>query len=131
MTTDNTQQQQHWLETYKSLIALSIEGFKFCALVNGGAAVAVLAYLGSIAGSKCVRAPDMRVPMGAFLLGLTACGLAMVFAYLTQLRLLNETRQGYNSRPAHTIALWIAVALTVVSLAAFAVGSWQAVIRFH
>jgi hypothetical protein len=38
--TDSTQQQ--WLETYKSLIAISVEGFKFSALANGGAAVALL-----------------------------------------------------------------------------------------
>jgi hypothetical protein len=38
-----------WLETYKSLISLSTEGFKFCALANGGAAVAILAYLGNVA----------------------------------------------------------------------------------
>lgn len=36
----------HWLETYKSLVTLSVEAFKFSALANGGAAVALLAYLG-------------------------------------------------------------------------------------
>lgn len=35
---------QHWIETYKSLITLAVEGFKFAALANGGAAVALLAY---------------------------------------------------------------------------------------
>ena len=39
----------YWLETYKSLITLSIERFKFSAFANGGAAVALLAYLGNIA----------------------------------------------------------------------------------
>jgi hypothetical protein len=37
----------HYTETYKSLITLSVEGFKFCALANGGAAVALLACLGN------------------------------------------------------------------------------------
>ena len=48
----------HTDQTYKSLIHLSIEGFRFCALANGGAAVALLAYLGNIAskapGLACV-----------------------------------------------------------------------------
>ena len=44
-----------WLETYKSLISLSTEGFKFCALANGGAAVAILAYLGNVAGKNGAR----------------------------------------------------------------------------
>ena len=34
---------QHWIETYKSPIQISIEGFKFAALANGGAAIALLA----------------------------------------------------------------------------------------
>ncbi len=32
--------REHFIETYKSLVALSTEGFKFCALANGGAEVA-------------------------------------------------------------------------------------------
>jgi hypothetical protein len=40
----------HLEETYKGLIPLSIEAIKMLALVNGGAAVAILAYLGNIAG---------------------------------------------------------------------------------
>jgi hypothetical protein len=123
--------QQHWLETYKSLITLSIEGFKFSALANGGAAVAMLAYLGNVAGSKCLHPPDMRIPMGAFLAGLAACGFAMLFAYLTQLKLLNE---GNSPRPPvlrHTWFLWTAIGLFATSLAAFGVGSWQAVLRLH
>jgi len=128
MATDMT--NQHWLETYKSLISLSIEGFKFSALANGGAAVAMLAYLGNIAG-KGTPTPDMRCPMAAFLTGLTACGFAMLFAYLTQLKLLNEI--GRPDRPVvpHGWMLWAAIVLFVCSLAAFGVGSWQAVVRFR
>ncbi len=46
-----------WVETYKSLITLSTEGFKFCALANGGPAVALLACLGNVAGK------DHSVPL--------------------------------------------------------------------
>ena len=119
--------QQHWLETYKSLITLSTEGFKFSALANGGAAVALLAYLGNLAG-KNTSAPDMRASMGAFLTGLIALGLAFVLAYLTQLQLLNE-----SSRPSPTRHVWFlrgAILLFVASLGAFAVGCWEAVRRF-
>lgn len=120
----------HWLETYKSLITLSIEGFKFCALANGGAAVALLAYLGNIA-SKAGAVPDMQCPMAAFLAGLTACGLSMMFAYLTQLKLLNEF--GPNRKPelSHAWVLWAAIAFFACSLFAFGFGSWQAVLRFR
>ena len=120
----------HWLETYKSLITLAVESFKFAALANGGAAVALLAYLGN-AAAKSGSAMDMRCPMGWFLTGLAACGASMVFAYLTQLKLLGEI--GRTGRPtlSHGWILWLAILLFVCSLVTFGVGSWQAVIRFH
>ena len=118
-------ENDHWLETYKSLITLSIEGFRFAALANGGAAVALLAYLGNVAGKGGM--PDMRCPMAWFLAGLCACALAMACGYLTQLRLLNE--RAY-SRPRHKWPLWAAILAFVASFTCFAVGAWQAVTHF-
>lgn len=119
----------HWLETYKSLISISIEGFKFGALANGGAAVALLAYLGNVAGKQS-SVPNMRVPMAAFLAGLCFVGAAMLFSYLTQLKLLSEI--GVSARPklSHGWSLWLAILSFICSLSAFAYGSWQAVVRF-
>lgn len=122
--------REHWLETYKSLITISLEGFKFSALANGGAAIALLAYLGNVAG-KGVPTPDMREPMFAFLFGLTACGLSMLFAYLTQLKLLNEIGRSERLTFKHGWLLWSAIVLFAGSIVAFGVGSWQAVARFH
>jgi hypothetical protein len=122
--------REHWLETYKSLITLSIEGFKFSALANGGSAVALLAYLGNVVG-KGAPTPDMRCPMLAFLTGLAACGLSMLFAYLTQLKLLNEIYLPEKPSFTHDWLLWGAILLFACSIIAFGVGSWQAVIRFH
>ena len=119
----------HWLETYKSLITLSIESFKFSALANGGAAVALLAYLGNIAG-KTTSAADMRCPMLAFLTGITLCGFAMLFGYLTQLKLLNEIGRTERFAIRHSLFLWLAITFFAASIIAFGVGSWQAVIRF-
>jgi uncharacterized membrane protein YidH (DUF202 family) len=122
---------QHWIETYKSLITLSIEGFKFALFANGGAAVALLAYLGNVSG-KGSSVPDMHCAMAKFLVGIVACGLAMVFAYLTQLQLLNESRRGaVPPRLSHAWPLWAAIILFVVSIVLFGVGSWQSVTHFR
>jgi hypothetical protein len=120
--------QQHWLETYKSLITISVEGFKFLALANGGAAVALLAYLGST-GSH--GAANMVCPMVAFAIGVAACGLAMLCAYLTQLILFNDLSADRSGNQRHPLILWIAIALFVVSLIAFGVGSISAAMRFQ
>jgi len=37
------------IETYKSLISISTEGIKFCGLINGGAVIAILTFIGSMA----------------------------------------------------------------------------------
>lgn len=124
----NAPQHDDWLETYKSLITLSTEGFKFCALANGGAAVAILAYLGNVVG-KGFAAPDMSCPMAFFLAGLVLCGATMLFAYLTQLSCLNRISQ--RKDPSKDWRLWVAIALFVCSLAAFAIGSWKAVVAFR
>jgi hypothetical protein len=116
-----------WVETYKSLITLSTEGFKFCALANGGAAVALLAYLGNVAGKDhSVPLPDMRCPMGAFLGGLAFCGIAMLFAYLSQLERLNRVVRGEDTRGDWRLT----VAMVFVILSLFGTGSLLAVVSF-
>jgi hypothetical protein len=121
-------QHDDWLETYKSLIVLSTEGFKFCALANGGAAVAILAYLGNVANSGSVR-PDMRCPMAAFLAGLLFCGIAMFAAYWNQLSRLNRVSE--RKDPSKDWRLWVAIAFAILSLVAFACGAWLAVVKFR
>lgn len=115
-------QSEHWLETYRSLIAISTEGFRFSALINGGAAVAILAYLGDVS-SGSTPSPDMRCAVGAFLCGLLLCGASLVFAYFTQLRLLNEMREEKPPIIHHGFLLWLSVILFLASLAAFGIGS--------
>ena len=127
MATDRS--DQHWLETYKSLITLSIEAFKFAALANGGAAVALLAYIGNVA-AKCGNPPDMRRAMASFLAGLCALGFSMLCSYLTQLKLLNESNATQKPKLSHRWLLWSGIVLFVTSLVMFGVGSWQAIVGF-
>jgi uncharacterized BrkB/YihY/UPF0761 family membrane protein len=113
------------LETYKSLVTLSTEGFKFSALINGGAAVALLAYLGNVAGKDAAR-PDMSCAMFAFLFGLALVGFAWLFAYLTQLKRLNDIVDSQN--PRGSWRLNVAITLSVLSLVAFIAGAVLAVV---
>lgn len=119
---------EHQLETYKSLMSIATEGFKFSALINGGAAVAILAYLGNIAG-KYLPVPNMQCAMAFFVSGIFLCGGAMVFAYVTQLVLFNELN-GPPPHVKHAKFLYVAITLFVLSLAAFGVGSMTAIQQF-
>lgn len=117
-----------WIETYKSLITISTEGFKFCALANGGAAVAILAYLGNIAG-KSGATPDLRGAMAWFLAGLVFCGVGVLFAYLTQLNRLNLLAK--REQIQRDWRLGVAVLAMALSIGAFACGAWSAVSSFR
>ncbi len=121
--------KEHAIETYKSLTQISVEGLKLLAILNGGAAVAILAYLGNIAGKER-PIPDMRWPMGLYLLGLVLCGFAFIASYLTQLRLYNESVGRSGRIIFHQHWLRIALACVLLSIVAFAVGSLLAVWRF-
>ncbi len=61
----------HPEETYKSLITISVEALKLVALINGGAAVAILVYLGNLAS----RSGDTHPPNMAWALICFATGL--------------------------------------------------------
>ena len=116
------------LETFKSLVTHSAEGFKFLSLANGGAAVALLTYLGSF-GNKAVKAPNMSDPMLWFLAGLVCAGAGWFFAYMTQYRHY-QAEIGMSTDERHLFWWWPAAIAYAVSLALFAVGCWRAVSFF-
>ena len=121
----------HLTETYKSLITLAVEALKMLAIVNGGAAIAVLTYLGNLAGRPApgVKLPDMTSAILWYCGGLTAAITAFVIAYVTQLCLYNEGRKrrsGYAIRQWHAVGVWICVALAFASVGAFSKGCWVA-----
>ena len=84
--------EEHALETYKSLISISTEALKALQLVNGGAVVALLAYLGQ-ASDRATLAVEVKCPMAFFVLGLVTATAAFIPSYLTQLALYQEDRR--------------------------------------
>ncbi|SRR6266568_3542199 len=122
--------QERLTETYKSLITISIEGFRYLVLINGGAVVALLTYLGNVAKNG-PPVPNVSMAMASFLVGLVACGVAMSFAYITQLRLLNELIMSGKLAVRHVFSLWAAMAGFAISLVSFSIGAWLAVGAFQ
>jgi hypothetical protein len=118
--------ESHRLETYKSLVAISIEAFKALQLVNGAAIVVLLGYLGQVSG-RAALAGRMLCPLVMFILGLTLGTIAFATSYLTQFALFNESVPGYRGRP-HTWWLWWTFGIALSSLVTFAVGAVKAVL---
>ena len=111
----------HSQETYKSLMLYGSTSIKFVLLVNGGAVIALLTFLGNLIKNDAVHI-DMAWPMGCFFIGIVVGGLSNVTAYLTQLRLFNEG-QGVRHATPYTTWLNLTVALIVLSIALFAAGA--------
>jgi hypothetical protein len=121
----------HLMETYKALITISVEALKTLALVNGGAAVAILTYLGNLvvhtpAGTS---APNMAPALLWYCGGLIAITTAFVIAYVTQLALYNEEirrRAGDRLPQYHISGVWAGVLLALFAAFAFGMGCLDA-----
>lgn len=118
----------HIEETYKALITISIEALKLLALVNGGAAVAVLTYLGNLAVHSG-HLPNLKPALLWYCGGLLATTLAFVIGYMTQLRLFNEERRRYDGTAfyrLHWIGVWLGILLALFASIAFGFGCYRA-----
>jgi len=85
------------VEAHKGVLALVTEAFKYLALANGGAAVAVLSKLGA---DGSIYAPERALAPFAF--GLMACGCSVLVMLMAEMLLLHQrpdsSKQGRSSR---------------------------------
>jgi len=115
----------HKEETYKSLIQIGMSVLKFVLLANGGAAVALLAFIGKIY-SPDAQIPNVTVSLGWFLAGLFSGGLAHFMAYITQLRLYKEPEERVHLciMQRHETWLYISMGLVLAGIFCFGIGCW-------
>lgn len=120
--------RQHKIETYKSMISISVEAFKYLALLNGGAAAGMLAAADKMV--KILPLCSLRFTLACFVVGLVADGLALFLSYWTQNSLFNE---GFSRAPAgrHITMVKAAVAFCILSLLAFCIGALVAAVNIH
>lgn len=111
----------HQEETYKSLMLYGNNALEFVLLINGGAVIALLTFLGNLLKTDTV-AIHMGWPMGCFLIGIIVGGLANLTAYYTQLMLFNES-VGNTDHTIHTKWLYITLALVILGILLFGAGS--------
>ena len=102
---------------------------KFVLLVNGGAVIALLTFLGNFLKTNQVGV-DMAWPMGCYLLGIILGGIANMTAYQTQLALYNEG-MGNNLKHGHSTWLIMTIILVTLGIILFGVGSILALIELR
>lgn len=134
--------KEHRVETYKSMITVSLEAYKYLALLNGGAAAGMLANSGRLV--DLIGASNFRVSIELFTWGLVSTGIAMIFAWLTQNRLHNENlirsenfMRFHRAEPALSYKQWhrlhvkLALIATTSSVVLFAWGAIRAAKHIH
>jgi hypothetical protein len=99
-------------------------------VLNGGALVACLTFLGNQA-AKLIKKPPLPIPemLQFYLLGLSLTALAFLVAYFMQLRLYGEEirrREGQSVVRLHGHLINVAGILLVAAVVSFCVGSWFA-----
>ncbi|MEX3776188.1 hypothetical protein [Pseudomonas sp. MYb118] len=113
------------LEMFKSIIETGQNAIKSIMLLNGGAAVALLAFIGKLAGTGQI--PLFATPLTTFVIGAFTAGLTSGISYLTQLIYSEEGKL----RTRSGIALQaIAVLLGLLGLAAFGYGTYKSYFAF-
>jgi hypothetical protein len=137
-STINIRKWEHdleWLQSsFRALIDFSVVAIRSLILINGGAVVAILAFLSNVwkadgqAGGLSI-AKAITGPLAYFIGGLVAAIATSMFAYLAQM-LFTERRkekEGQMQSPLGSTCRVIAMVLAIASLVAFACGSWRAV----
>lgn len=119
--------EAHAQETYKSMLSISVEGMKALLLINGGAIVALLTFLGNAKAGKEL-AQCSGVPLAAFVFGVIFTVITFVFAYATQFALFNETVRPEKYRgPKHMAFVYLSLLFILLSLIAFIVGCFTSI----
>ncbi|MEI5998270.1 hypothetical protein H3V53_13960 [Paraburkholderia bengalensis] len=119
---------EHKVETYKSLITISLEAFKYLALLNGGAAAGMLTGMDRVV--ILIGKSAFRESMVFFVAGLACSGLAIILAWCTQYRLHAENI-GRAKLDSHKSIVNIALVCVILSFAAFCIGSLHAAFKIH
>lgn len=116
--------KEHAIETYRSLITIALAGLKTLMLINGGAVVALLAYLGQSPLGPTL-APRVLWSLGAFVVGVVSCVGAFFGSYQTQFALYNEAvSPATKAAGSHMRWQRITLAFVLLSCVAFAIGAF-------
>ncbi|QAZ47544.1 hypothetical protein [Mesorhizobium sp. Pch-S] len=109
------------LEMFRSVITLGQNAIRSMTTINGGASVALLAFLGHLASIRSSSIPTFAGCLAPFVFGTLLAGLVSGGTYLSQ------WLYGYDTpatKMAGLVANVVVILLGLASFAAFGVGAW-------
>lgn len=116
------------LEMFRSVITSGQGAIKSSFLLNGGASVALLAFIGHLAQFRVALVADFAVPLLCFALGVLAIVVTSGATYLSQWLYANEHEL---ARKAGSWVNRLCIALGIVSYGLFVAGLLDVYARFR
>lgn len=111
------------LEMFKSVIQTGQNALKSMILLNGGAAIALLAFIGKLSDVSRINIPSFAVPLTIFVIGAFLSTISSGITYLTQILYSEEGKwQGRAGITLHGLSILLGLA----SLSLFGYGTYRA-----
>ncbi|WP_047145281.1 hypothetical protein [Aquamicrobium sp. LC103] len=108
------------MEMFRSVIMLGQNAIRSMTMINGGASVALLAFLGHLASIRSEAIPTYANCLAPFVVGTLLAGLVSGGTYLSQWLYAGESK---CKETAGFIANLVVILLGIASFAAFGVGA--------
>ena len=90
-----TKDDQQEIELYKSVISFVQQSINMCFLLNGGAMISLLTFLGNLSDAKTASfQQDIRISGYYFAFGTISSAISAVFCYMTQFTYYKEKISG-------------------------------------
>jgi hypothetical protein len=123
----NFNEEAH-LEQFKSLMQVSVLALRSAMIINGGAALALLTFLGNLKENTGML--QFICALKFYIVGVALAALATGISYLAQYRYLQELKNDSANDKGQYIT-YITIALVFISYAAFIVGGIEASSGFN
>lgn len=125
---DQWKHSRAWqIENQRQVIGLGQSAIRWFAVINAGAVVALLAFLGNVWTKGVVLGPFLTA-MGTFALGVVLAALAGALSYLTQLQYGAESDRAQTAaKVLHAVTIIVGLG----SLVVFCMGSYRTVGAFQ
>ncbi len=116
-------------ETYKAMMVIPVEGLKILAWINGGAAIAVLTYIGNFTKTVGAQPQNFKPAILWYCAGLSSAAVTFLISYFVQMAIWNSLHEKaplVGIAIPHRLLVMLGCALSLFGVLAFILGSVSA-----